>query len=218
VRAVFWRFKVDDGWTLPATELARGTPQQTVILVSDLGRAGAVSQALELLESRARVLAVDPFYFGESKLRSHDYLFALLLAAVGERPLGVQAGQLAALARWARDQYKSGPVRLVAAGPRASVFALVAAGLEPDAIGSLELREALGSLKEILENDWTVTERPELFCFGLLEAFDVPQLLALVTPRAVDVQALSPAGAQALDRLPAWHTRMGGVLRMRAAF
>jgi hypothetical protein len=27
---------------------------------------------------------------------------------------------------------------------------------------------------------------PELFCFGLLESFDTPQLTALVAPRPVD--------------------------------
>jgi hypothetical protein len=33
---------------------------------------------------------MDPFlfYFSESKIRSRDYLFALLVAAVGDRPLG----------------------------------------------------------------------------------------------------------------------------------
>ena len=70
-------------------------------------------------------------------------------------------------------------------GPRSSLIALTAAGVEPDAIGGLELYGAYGSLKEIIEKNLTVEPAPELFCFGLLERFDVPQLVALVSPRTV---------------------------------
>ena len=32
-------------------------------------------------------MAIDPFYFGESKISTHDFLYSILVAAVGERPL-----------------------------------------------------------------------------------------------------------------------------------
>ena len=51
--------------------------------------------------------------------------------------------------------------------------------LEPR-IASLKQTGPLASLHDVIRNDWTVDQKPELFCFGLLEAFDVPQLRQLV--------------------------------------
>ena len=132
------------------------------------------------------MLAVDLFYFGESKIAQRDFLFALLVAAVGERPLGLQASQLNAIARWSKTQPTGQPINVVAVGPRSSLIGLIAAGVEPKAIDILEFHGALGSLKEIIEKNWTVEQKPEMFCFGLLELFDIQQLEALVSPRTID--------------------------------
>ncbi len=181
VKAVFWKLRVGGTWRAPAVELARGTPKGTTLLVADNGRKSAAAEVEALLAGGQRVLALDPFYFGESMIgRQRDYLSALLVAAVGERPLGIQASEVAAVARWAGEEFKDGPVSLRAIGPRSSTFALVAAALERSAIGKLTLSEPLGSLREVIDGNWTVNEKPELFCFGLLKAFDVPQLKQLV--------------------------------------
>ena len=72
---------------------------------------------------------------------------------VGQRPLGIQASQLGAVARWANDHHKAVPVKLVASGPRSSLAALVAAALEPEAIVGAELYSSMGSLKEVIEKN-----------------------------------------------------------------
>ena len=185
VTATHWRLKMGDAWTVPAVELTQGAPRSTVILVGDVGRKGLSAEAAQLLADGHRVVAVDPFYFGESRIAQKDFLFALLVAAVGDRPLGLQASQLTATARWLSTERKLGPVKLISVGPRASVFSTVAAALEGKAIAGLELRNPLGSLKEIIAKNVGVNQQPELFCFGLLEQFDVPQLRALVAPRPV---------------------------------
>jgi dienelactone hydrolase len=185
VKAAFRRFQMDGHWTVPAVELAEGEPRATAILVADGGRASVKAEAARLLKAGNRVLAVDPFYFGESRIARSDYLYAILAACVGDRPLGIQAGQTAAIARWAADEYKGGPVTLVAVGPRSSTFALAAAALEEKAIGRVELIGPLGSLKDVLTQDWAGERAPEMFCFGLLEHFDIPHLTALVSPRPV---------------------------------
>ena len=41
------------------------------------------------------------------------------------------------------------------------------------------------SLKEVIQQNMTVDQAAELFCFGLLEWFDIPQLAALAAPRPV---------------------------------
>jgi len=210
LKATFWRLQMGGAWTLPAVELSRGNPQQTAILVADGGRASAAGEAARLLDAGCRVIALDPFYFGESKIAEKDSLFALVVAAVGDRPLGLQASQVAAVARWAQAEDKSRPVTLVAVGPRASLFALVAAGLEPQAVGQVELHGSLGSLREVIEQNWSVAERPELFCFGLLESFDLKQLAALVAPRPVRFINPSDRAKTELSGLAAWYGLWGG--------
>ena len=184
VQATFWKLRVGDTWTVPITELTRtgATPTGNTLLVADAGRKSVAARAEALLAAGQRVLAIDPFYFGESKIAQRDFLYALLVAAVGDRSLGIQASQVVAVARWAGTEFKTSPasVALESFGPRSGVFALIAAALDPRAIGRLQQTDALASLHEILRQDWTVDQKPELFCFGLLESFEIPQLKTLV--------------------------------------
>ncbi|MBL9189710.1 MAG: acetylxylan esterase [Opitutaceae bacterium] len=187
VQATFWKLRLGESWTVPVTELTRSgptAPSGTTLLVADAGRKSLAARSTELLNAGQRVLAVDPFYFGESKISQRDFLFALLVAAVGDRALGLQSSQLAAAARWAVTEFHSGSVALESTGPRLGLAALVATALEPRAIATLRQTDALPSLHEILRQNWTVDKYPELFCFGLLESFDVPQLRALAGARA----------------------------------
>ena len=180
-----WRLRIGEAWTLPATELARGRPQGVTILIADAGRRSVTNQVERLLAAGQRVVATDPFYFGESKPSERNYLWALLLSAIGDRPLGLQASQVAAVARWLHSEHSGEPVTLCAIGPRTSTVALVAAGLEEQAITRLELHHAFPSLKAVIEQNHTFEQMPEMFCFGLLEAFDMEQLKALAAPRPV---------------------------------
>ena len=43
----------------------------------------------------------------------------------------------------------------------------------------------MSSLREIISKDLTADQTPELFCFGLFEELDIPQIAALVAPRPV---------------------------------
>jgi dienelactone hydrolase len=188
LRATSWKLILGDAWSISALELNRGRPRQTALLVADAGRAHAAADAARLLQSGYRVLAVDPTFFGETSRspQLHGHLFSLVVAAVGQRPLGIEASQVAAVARWAADRDKS-PVRLVSSGPRSSLVLLVAAALEEKNVGAVELHGSLGSLKEVIEQNWGITvQGPEFFCFGLLEAFDIRHLAALVAPRPVE--------------------------------
>ena len=177
--AACYALRVGDAWTVPVVALTRGTPRGTTVLVADAGRKSLAARTESLLAAGQRVLAVDPFYFGESKIKERDFLYALLVAATGDRPLGIQSSQLAAVARWARTEFKSAPVALESIGPRLGVAALIATALEPTAIATLHQIDALPSLHEVIRQNWSVDKYPELFCFGLLAHFDVPQLRTL---------------------------------------
>lgn len=169
-----WKLRMDSDWTVPAVEMSRDANSSTVILIGDAGRAALASEAGRLLSEGKRVIAVDPFYFGESKISKRDFLFALLISSVGDRPLGIQASQIAAVARWLKA-----PVSIEAFGPRSSLVASVAAALDSTAITSVRTHDELSTLKQIIGQNLGVDQAPELFCFGLLESFDIPQIQAL---------------------------------------
>jgi hypothetical protein len=209
LKATFWKLRLGGAWTVPVVELVRGEPKATVVLLNDAGRKADPVNAERLLAAGNRVLAVDLFYFGEARLPVKDFLFALLLSAVGDRPLGLQASQLAAVARWAAAEYRGGQVTVVAVGPRLSTVALVAAALEEKAVGGLELHGALGSLKEVIEQSRSVDQVPEMFCFGLLEAADVKQLAALVAPRPLRLPGAGARAKKELSDLKGWYGVLG---------
>ncbi len=129
-----WKLTCDDAWTVPLVELSRGNPQETAVLFSAEGR-DSLSEAIEsALSQGKRVLVPDIWYFGECRPIERQYLFALVLQTVGERPLGVQASQLAALARWSQTEFGDHPVTLQSHGERTTQAAIIAAA--PSAVSS----------------------------------------------------------------------------------
>ncbi|HUQ93111.1 MAG TPA: acetylxylan esterase [Bryobacteraceae bacterium] len=174
VEIVWWRLRMAGAWTVPAVTIGRPAARESVIVLGDGGRKELAKEIAALVANGKKVLALDPFYFGESRIAVRDFLFSMQIAALGERPLGLQASQLTAAARWL-----GGNPTVEAFGRRASLAALVAAAMEPDAIHGAVLHGSLRSLKQILEENLTADKFPEFFCFGLLEKFDIPVLAGL---------------------------------------
>ena len=206
VKATHRMLKLGGRWTVPVVEMVKGQAKGTTVLISDKGRAGVAAQVERLLGAGQRVVVPDLFYFGEGHPKSHGYLWALMLATVGDRALGLQANELLSVSRWAGGDK---PVAVVAEGPRSSVIALAAAALEENAIRRVELIAPLGSLKELIEENKTFDQSPELFCFGLLEHFDVKDLAALVAPRPVVVREPGDRGRKEFAGLASWYRRLG---------
>lgn len=172
-----YRIKMSGAWTVPVVEFTRGSPKKTVVTIADAGRTASAQQIERMLVPDSRVIAADLFYFGECKIQRRDYLFALLIATVGDRALGVQCSQLAAIARWASSSGYA--VTIDANGPRSSIISLVAAGLERTSIDGVELHDARWKLSDVIGNNHSFEQSPELFCFGLLQEFDSDQLMEL---------------------------------------
>jgi hypothetical protein len=186
-KAKFWRIKLGDDWTVPAVELTRGTPTSTTCVTADAGRTTATDHIEKLLTDGHRVLAVDPFYLGESKIEQRGYLFALLVSSVGSRPAGVQADQLQAVTRWANSEFGEPVEQIIAVGPRVALGALLAAATAADKERpqQLVLHGSVASLREVIEKNWSVEEYPEMFCFGLLQHCDIEDLVELAKPSEV---------------------------------
>jgi hypothetical protein len=171
IRFRYWRLRLDDDWTLPVVEIGDPSSEKVTVLTGDQGRAALTAEVDRLVRKEGRrVIAVDPFYFGESKITKRDWLFALLISSIGDRPLGIQASQIAAVARWSNSQ-----VTVESFGPRTSLIAEVAAALEPKIITGTKTHGSLSSLHDVLRSDMTVDKFPEFFTFGLLEAWDMPR-------------------------------------------
>ncbi len=211
IKAVSWKLRIGSAWTVPAVELTRGEPDKgTAILLADTGRKSAGMRAEALLKDGYRVVAIDPFYFGEAQVAERAYLYALLIGTVGERPLGVQAGQVIATARWVQGRGKDQPVRVVADGPRTGLIALTAAVLESETIGAVELHNPPGTLKQdVIEAGIEYSSRPEAFCFGLLEGFDVPEIAELVAPRPIVLEDAGESARAAFGGLRGWYNTLG---------
>jgi hypothetical protein len=226
VTVTYRRLRVGADWTVPAVELARGTPRRTAVVLADGGRKAAAAKAAVLLADGYRVLALDPLGVGEAKMVhpegdkrepvfNVEYLYALLLSTVGDRLLGLQASQVAAVCRWSAAEFGTGPAKLVAVGPRVSLAALVAAGLEEKAVGSVEVSNPPGSLKEAIERNRSYNESPEVFCFGLLEAADVAQIAALCAPRPLTVADASERAKKELAGLKAVYEAFGAEFELK---
>ena len=209
LKVTYWRLRLGNTWSVPVVELVLGETKSTALMIADEGRKSLADRVKSALGRGERVLVVDPFYVGESKPADHDYLWALMLATVGDRPLGLQAGELAAVARWGKAGGRDRPLSLVSRGRRTSVMALAAAALEDSAIDEVNAVEPLGSLKELIEAKTSYTAAPELFCFGLLQEFDVRQLAALSAPRKVAFETPSDRARRELAGLKGWYATWG---------
>ena len=205
-----WWLRIGGNWTVPAVELKRGKTVGQVLIVADGGRKSIPVELVdEWLNKGYRVIALDPFYLGESKIAERDFLHAMQVSCVGNRQLGVQTAQIAAIARWASGTAfipRSHGVHVVAIGPRTSLATLVASALETFAI---ELRESLGRLKQVLEDNLGVHQVPEYFCFGLLEHFDIVSLAALSAPHPVTFVNPSDRLKTEVAPLAAWYKLYG---------
>jgi len=94
-------------------------------------------------------------------------------------------------------------------GPPLRVIALAAAARDDFTVASVTVHAPLGSLKEIIEQNRSIEQSPELFCFGLLEQFDVKQMAAMVAPRPLRIVGASDRAKKDLSGLKAWYTTLG---------
>jgi hypothetical protein len=103
-----------------------------------------------------------------------------MLAAAGDRALGIQAAQLIAAAKWLSPKK---PVRVESHGIRTQMIALVAAALEPSAFSEVVVRDGVGSLSEVFDKALEYEKAPEIFCHSLARHFDVGRLQELKNAR-----------------------------------
>lgn len=80
------------------------------------------------------------------------------------------------------------PPEVIAVGRVSGLAALTLAAIEPGLIQRLELRGMDASLKDLLTKKVGYGQAPSMFCFGLLDAADIPDLIRLAAPTEVVIR------------------------------
>ncbi|MSS71446.1 MAG: hypothetical protein EXS64_08145 [Candidatus Latescibacteria bacterium] len=171
-------------WNVPVTEFQGKGSGEPALLMCDGGRAGLTGAVQDALSAGKRAFAVDLFASGEQIIATgaYHYLFMECVASAGDRPLGIRTAQMLALLKWVRSYCKKDSADVTALGLSMGVSALCAAALQPGGIGTMRLNNVPDTLRRLM--DWSVdyTRDPVVFCFGLLEQFDVQDLVVLSDP------------------------------------
>ena len=156
------------------------------ILLLDEGKAKAGPQASDRINWGEQVLIVDLILTGEAQPQrrntSDSHRYAQLMATVGDRPLGVRASHLLALAKWLKEHHGAPEVRVETQGFRSQVVALLGAALDPAAFSEVRVDKGMKSLNHLLAKPVPYEEAPELFCLGLYPEFDLERLVQLAEP------------------------------------
>jgi hypothetical protein len=174
------------------------------IVIDDKGKKGAatevwdhVPEVADRIERGEQVLAVDLMGMGDAAPDQPAELFAEMLAATGERPLGMEASQLIGVAHWAQGEWAPSQIRLEGTGIRSQVILLTAAALEPTLFSQLELHGGMHSLSYLLEEPVEYKDAPDLFCLDLYKEFDLDRLATLAKPTEVIQQGFVEVSAPA---------------------
>jgi dienelactone hydrolase len=150
------------------------------IVLNDQGRKAAADVVSDRVNRGEQVLALDLLFRGDvSPEKPGAPEYTQLLAAFGDRPLGMQAAQVTAIARWLSGRAGAGRVRIESTGPRSQITALTAAALDPALFPDVQIRDGMTSLGRLLDAPVTYEAAPDLFCLDLYKEFDVDRLAGL---------------------------------------
>ena len=156
------------------------------IVLNDKGKAASGSEVSDRVNRGDHVIGADVLFFGDAAPAKPDpYHYSQMFTALGDRPLGLQAAQLLALAAWAKQQTGAKEIRVETTGIRTQMIALSAAALQPGVFAELVARQAMSSLGFILEKGVEFTSAPELFVLDLYRAMDIGSLVRASEPTRV---------------------------------
>jgi hypothetical protein len=191
VQSTSYLFQLSNGlsasgvWLRAILESSDTAP--VTIVLDDSGREAAAEAVSDRVNRGEQVLALDLIFTGSSWKDTQPFEFAQILDGLGDRPLGLEAAQLARIARWAKERAGVAKVRLEPGGVRTQMISLVAAALDPGLFSALVVRNGMRGLSYALELPVRFEQAPELFCLDLYKDFDIDRLEALAVPASVKV-------------------------------
>ena len=210
VESLSYRFEMSNGLSsvgvwLKGTE-AKGAAPLTIVLDDEGKKAAAseqwdrVSEIGDRLDRGEQVLALDLLFTGDAAPDQPRDLISEMLAAAGDRPLGLEAAQLAGIARWARQQFEPARIRIETTGLRSQLEALVSSALNPDLFSEVASHHGVESLRYLFDKPVHYEDAPDVFCLDLYRNFDIDRLSAIAEPAKVvhedDLELPQEAGAK----------------------
>lgn len=192
VESVSYRFGMSNGLSAAGVWLkgtgANGAAPLTIVLNDEGKKATAseqwddVSEIGDLLDRGEQVLTLDLLFTGDASPDQPKDLVCEMLAAAGDRPLGLEAAQLAGIAQWARRQYNPARIRIETTGLRSQLQALVSSALNPGLFSEVASHHGLRSLSYVFDKPVHYEDAPDVFCLDLYRNFDIDSLTAIAEP------------------------------------
>jgi dienelactone hydrolase len=143
------------------------------VVLNDNGKQESAAETSDCINRGEQVLALDLLFMGDA---APGWRYAQLVAAIGERPLGIEVAQLIAATRWLQNTSGARQARLISTGIRSQVISLVAAALEPALVREVLVHAGMPSLQYLLDVPVTYEKAPDLFCLDLYKKFDLNRL------------------------------------------
>ncbi|MGI8959848.1 MAG: alpha/beta hydrolase family protein [Bryobacteraceae bacterium] len=162
------------------------------IVLSDKGFKAAGEMISEHVNRGEQVLALDLLFNGATAPEAPAD-WEMLVSTTGDRPLGLEAGQLLAVANWLQTGAGRHDIRIETEGIRNQVIALTAAALEPNVFGRIESHHPMESLQYLLDKPVPFRSAPDLFCLDFYKYFDLDRLSAIAAPTEIRRIAEEPA-------------------------
>jgi len=185
-----YRFDFSNGLGATGVRLnavATPEPAPATVVLRDQGKKESGAEVSERLNRGEQVLAADLLFTGDAAPQEPGpSAYTQLLATVGDRPLGLEAAQLIALARWLQPS-PAAKIRIESSGIRNQVVALLAAALAPGLFSEVMIRGGMPSFRYLLEAPVEYRNAPELFCLDLYKQFDLDRLAELAAPAKITV-------------------------------
>lgn len=185
-----YRFEFNNGLSASAVwlqALSAAPGGSATIVLNDDGRKAAGTEVSDRVNRGERVLALDTLFTGDAQPHATGLrTFGQLLAATGDRALGIEAAQLAATGRWIRKSGTGKMLRIETSGIRSQVIALVAAVLEPDLFSEVVVRKGMQSLAHLMDARIGYPNCADLFCLDLYRHFDIDTLGQAATKTRIE--------------------------------
>jgi len=202
LETISYRFDFDNRLSAPGVwlkSLSAAADAPATLVLNDKGRKEAGRVVSDRVNRGEQVLALDPLFMGETVPQKPDPTdWELLVATTGDRPLGIEAAQVIAAAKWLRGISAQRQVRLETNGIRSEMVGLAAAALEPALFSEQVSRQAMSSLGFLLDAPVSFRAAPELFCLDLYRDFDIERFIALAAPTRVTLLDYAPPAAYKL--------------------